>query len=272
MKINLEEKLNQEKKKDNQPLDTVKEVKLLLAGDESEDLRILRNLSENSEINRIEKVTQNKLELENLESSYDGNVFTYEQIKKLAIDYHLRFLSARQFIGNFDVEVASKIKEFSKRTNTSIDDHSLKTKFFILGPEEVFTLENVKFVEPKKQIDPVLFYKIDNDHYRLIHKWGNDFTILRYLEGHKWKSFWNYFFFSLAKCLPIFAFIMGCISELSWVTLSFWSIIGCSLGAIVMTLIFVHLRFTRTKTDGDSNIIKGYFTPDNWNSTQKTIR
>jgi hypothetical protein len=272
MKINLEEKLNQEKKKYNQPLDTVKEVKLLLAGDESEDLRILRNLSQNSEINRIERVTQKKLELENLESSYDGKVYTIEQIKKLAIDYHLRFLRTEHFIGSFDVEVASKIKEFSKRTNTSISEYNLKAKFYILGPEEVFNIENVKFVEPKRQIDPILFYKIDDDHYRLIHKWGNDFTILRYLEGHKWKSFRNYFFFSMAKCLPIFAFIMGCISELSWVTLSFWSIIGCSFGAIVMTLIFVHMRFTRTKTDDDWDSIPGFFTPNNWNSNKKTTR
>lgn len=272
MKINLEEKLNLEKKKDLSVLDSVKEVKLLLAGDESEDLRILRNLSKNSEINRIEKVTEKGLELEKFESSYDGQVYTLDQIGKLAVDYRLRFLSTQYFVGNFDTQVASKIKEFSKKTNSPIDNWSLENRFFILGPEEVFNLQKIKIEVLKKQIDPVLFYQIDDNHYRLIHKWGNDFTILRYLEGHKWKGIWNYFFFSMAKCLPIFAFVMGCIAQLSWVTLSWGNVIGCSIGTIVMTLIFVHMRFMAKKTDDTWDEIRGFFSPYNWMSNQKITR
>ena len=53
MKINLEENLKNQKKKDMEVLDSVKEVRLLLQNAESEDARILRNLSENSELNRV---------------------------------------------------------------------------------------------------------------------------------------------------------------------------------------------------------------------------
>lgn len=176
MKINLQERLDLEKKKDMEVLDSVKEVKLLLAGAESEDSRILRNLSENSELNRVEKITQTALEIEKIESQYTGNIFTISQIKKLAVEYRLRFLNTRYFTGKFDVEVAAKIKEFGKDNNIALNEYQLKNSFFVLAPKEQFELKEKKYIDPKP-VDPVLFYKIDDTHYRMIHKWGSDFTV-----------------------------------------------------------------------------------------------
>ena len=58
MKISLEKELQkkvQEKKKELE-FDPIKEVKLLLSNDDALDLKILRNLSSNSQFNRIERI------------------------------------------------------------------------------------------------------------------------------------------------------------------------------------------------------------------------
>lgn len=271
MKINLQEKLTQEKKKDMEVMDSVKEVRLLLAGDESEDARILRNLSQNSELNRVEKITQTALEIEKLESSYTGNVFTLEQIKKLAIDYRLRFLNSQYFTGKFDVEVAAKIKEFSKENNISLNEYQLKNCFFILGPKEVFNLKEVKYIEPRP-IDPILFYRIDESHYRLIHKWGSDFTVFRYLEGYKWKNIWNYFWFKMFALFPVFAFFVGLVTSLPWATLSVGSMLLIVLSVVAPTSIFVFFRHINSVTDSEWDAIFGFFTEGNWNSDKKLTR
>jgi hypothetical protein len=271
MKINLEENLKNQKKKDMEVLDSVKEVRLLLQNAESEDARILRNLSENSELNRVERITQTALEIERLESKYTGDIFTLEQIEKLAIDYRLRFLNSRYFTGKFDVEVAAKIKEFGRENNMSLNEYHLKNNFFILGPKEIFDLKDEKYIEPK-QLDPVLFYKLDDNHYRMIHKWGSDFTILRYLEGFKWKNIWNHFWFNMFAFFPMFAFLIGLITSLSWATFSVGSMLLIASSVVVPTAIFVFFRYTISKMDSDGDEIKGFFTPGNWTSTNNIIR
>lgn len=271
MKINLEESLKNEKKKDMEVMDSVKEVILLLAGEESEDTRILRSLSENSELSRVERITQTALEIEKLESSYTGDVYTLEQIKKLAIDYRLRFLCSRYFTGKFDVEVAAKIKEFSKENNISMNEYQLKNNFFILGPKEVFDIKDEKYVNPKP-LDPVLFYKLDDNHYRLIHKWGNDFTILRYLEGFKWKSFWNYFWVMMFAFFPIFSFIVGLTTTPSELKLSIGTIVFNIIAVFIFTISFVHFKYTRKKTDDFWDAIPDFFSPNNWSSTKNIVR
>ena len=242
-----------------------------MAGDESEDTRILRNLSQNSELNRVERITQTALEIEKLESSYTGNVFTLEQIKKLAIDYRLRFLNSQYFTGKFDVEVAAKIKEFAKENNISLHEYQLKNCFFILGPKEVFYLKEVKYTEPRP-IDPILFYRIDENHFRLIHKWGSDFTVFRYLEGYKWKNIWNYFWFKMFALFPIFAFLVGFATSLPWATLSVGSMLLIVLSVVAPTSIFVFFKYTNPKTDSDWDAIPGFFTEGNWNSDKKLTR
>jgi hypothetical protein len=199
------------------------------------------------------------------------DIFTLEQIEKLAIDYRLRFLNSRYFTGKFDVEVAAKIKEFGRENNMSLNEYHLKNNFFILGPKEIFDLKDEKYIEPK-QLDPVLFYKLDDNHYRMIHKWGSDFTILRYLEGFKWKNIWNHFWFNMFAFFPMFAFLIGLITSLSWATFSVGSMLLIASSVVVPTAIFVFFRYTISKMDSDGDEIKGFFTPGNWTSTNNIVR
>lgn len=210
----LEKKHQAEKKKLN--IDPLNEVKLLLEGDQSEDLRILRGLSQNSQLSRVENIRGKQLELEKMENEYEGKVYTKEQIKKLAIDYHLRFLQSRFYTGSFDVQVAAKIKEFAKKTNSPIDEWSLGRRYFVLAPQTMFQLKDERYISKKEQ-DPAIFFQIDDDHYRLIHKWGSDFTIFRYLTGFRYKGWWHHQWFNTLTVLPIALFILTFVFDLSFV-------------------------------------------------------
>ncbi len=117
MKVSIEKELEKVSKEEKQKfsIDPLNEVKLLLEGNATEDARILRGLSKSSHFNRIENLKGKQIELENIENEYDGKVFTIEQIEKLCIDYRLRFLQSRHYTGSYDVEVATKLKNFQKQ-------------------------------------------------------------------------------------------------------------------------------------------------------------
>jgi hypothetical protein len=266
MKISLEKELKkkvQEKKKELE-FDPIKEVKLLLANDDAEDVKILRNLSRNSQFNRIERIQGEHMELEKIENDFHGEIYTIDQIKDLAIKYKLRFLSSQYYTGTYDVQVTAKIKDFARKVNVELTEYNLREKFSILAPEKMFTLTDEKYVT-KKQLDPLMFYRVDSEHYRLVHKWGDDFTILRYLTGFRWKSYWNYHFFNTMLCLPIVATILTSI-------FGFYTEVPLVIVFVFMTLFLSNLAsylfFGWNKSD-DGDIIQSFFTPNNWNSTKK---
>jgi len=266
MNVSLEKELKkkvQEKKKELE-FDPIKEVKLLLSNDDAEDVKILRNLSNNSQFNRIERIQGSHRELEKIENEYQGEIYTIQQIYELAIDYKLRFLSSQYFTGSYDIQVTAKIKDFARKSNIDLTEYTLRNQFYILAPEKMFALTDEKFVT-KKQLDPLMFYKVDNDHYRLVHKWGNDFTILRYLTGFRWKSYWNYHFFNTMLCLPIVATILTSI-------FGFNADVPLVIAFVFVTLLLSNLAsylfFGWNKSD-EGTIIGKFFTPNNWNSTKK---
>lgn len=161
-------------------------VKLLMDSDAAEDLRISNALGSNHSLARAQVMVGKKIELENLDKGYGGNVFKIEDIKRLCIKYHLRFLKTQHFAGHLDIEVFAKLKEFAKETSIQITDGNLERKFYILAPDESFNLNSERL--PRVSDDPAIFYKIDEDHYRLIHKWGADFTPMRYVKGLFWRN------------------------------------------------------------------------------------
>jgi hypothetical protein len=269
LKVSIEETLKEQKKKDFAHLnsDPVKEVKLLLQGDATEERRILQGLSNDSEFARIQNMTGRQIEIEKLEGTYDGNVFTREQIENLAIDYHLRFLEARYYTGTFDTQVASKIKNFAKSTNTPMDNHSLSRNYMILAPGECFSLQEERYIS-KRELDPAIFYRIDHNHYRLIHKWGKDFTILRLIEGWKWKSWSNFHLFYAAIYAP---FVVALATIAFGNMYIFENPIRMILGIFAASNIAGFLFKSAWKLD-DGSVIDGFFTPHNWNSDTKLVR
>lgn len=188
--MNIEKELQKGKEaflaKEN---DVMKEVKLLLNSEDIEDLRISNALGKNHSLARAQEKIGKQIEFEKLEGSFAGNVFHIDDIKKLCLNYRMRFLQSKHFAGHLDVVAIQKLKEFAKTTKVGLDTYSLEGKYFILAPSELFKLDEKRL--PRISFDPAMFYQIDATHYRLIHKWGKDFTLLRLIKGFYAKSLLN---------------------------------------------------------------------------------
>lgn len=190
-KVNLTEELSEKKLKEKSEIaenSIITETQKLLAYDSQEDSRIMRGLGRNHSFAAAEEKLGQKLEMERLDGKYAGNVFTAAQIESLARKYHLRFLSSRLYTGKMDVNVATKIKEFNRETGTLIDDASLGAHFFIMAPASSFMIKEERRLRQFTNPDPAIFYKIDHNHYRLVHQWGADFSIVRRILGYMWDN------------------------------------------------------------------------------------
>jgi hypothetical protein len=275
MKVSIEKELQKHsvKHKETLTIDPINEVKLLLESNATEDARILRGLSNNSQFNRIERTHGEKLELEKIEKANNGNVFTIDQIEKLAVDYNLRFLQSVYYTGSYDVEVAAKIKEYAVSTNSPIDSYSLERRFFMLAPEEMFQLKEEKYVskaELRRQADPAIFFQIDEKHYRLIHKWGSDFTIFRLIKGFRWKSWWSHQIFNTAMLLPIIATLFILTFNNPAAMLGNHPVLFSSI-SLALSFLSAFMIFGLRKQD-EFEAINGFFSKTNWNQTTKTRR
>lgn len=108
------------------------------------------------------------------------NIYHISDIKKICIDYRLRFLPSYYFKGDIPFEAISKIKAL---------EHKHKTAFYnfkIMAPSKLFKL--------KKADDPLLFIPINDNYYYLVHQWGNDLHPLRKAWSWCFKSFENLIF------------------------------------------------------------------------------
>lgn len=161
MGISIEKELRKEAHKHSKTLDSdpIKEVKTLLLENETEHSRILRGLSSNSSFARAEKIYGSQLEFEKIQGKYEGDVFKIDQIKKLAIDYHLRFLQAQYFTGSFDTEVAVKqtvaAKIGSKHISYNKHEYELNdteiTELGLTKQEGVKDINGVQVTETRKR-------------------------------------------------------------------------------------------------------------------------
>ena len=111
------------------------------------------------------------------ESLDTSKIYHLDHIKKLCIDYRLRFLDTKYFKSKFPEEAINEIKRLE-------DEHQIELKGFkIIAPSKLFKLENAD--------DPVLFAPMGNDYFYLIHKWGNDLHPLRKFFMWFFKGFEN---------------------------------------------------------------------------------
>ena len=92
-------------------------------------------------------------------------IFHIQDIKKVCVDYRLRFLDSSYYKGKIPNIALDMINSLQKKHRTSLSN------FKIMGPSSVFQLE--------KKDDPLLFVQISKNYYYLVHKWGNDFSGLR---------------------------------------------------------------------------------------------
>lgn len=87
-------------------------------------------------------------------------IYHVDAIKKLCIDYRLRFLDTKYYKNEYPEETIEKIATFEELHETEL--HHFK----ILAPKSSFKLDNFD--------DPLLFMALGNDYYYLLDYWGND--------------------------------------------------------------------------------------------------
>ena len=116
----------------------------------------------NEEISENRFFSENKFFYKKLDPK---KIFHIQDIKKVCIDYRLRFLDSSFYKGKVPNIALNKIDVLQKEHQTRLNN------FKIMGPSSIFQLE--------KKDDPLLFVQLSKNYYYLIHKWGNDFSSLR---------------------------------------------------------------------------------------------
>lgn len=186
--LNSLKKVSQERREEMNAASAVTETQRLLANDSAQDYEILKEMGMHKSIEFATELHSKKIELENLEKKY-GQVFSLNEIKAVACKYALKFRRSDNYKGGIDVVMFQKMKEFFKDAKIEINKAKLGYNFYILAPQNAFELVERPTPTPP---DPILFYKLDENNYRLIHKWGSDLTIFRRITGWKYKSHFNY--------------------------------------------------------------------------------
>lgn len=263
------QKVQEKSEKDFAP-HLIGDVQKLLEYDSQIDRKILKDMGLDSKIQHAETLKGKQITLEDFRNKFKGQIFHIDTIKKLAMDYRLRLLKTCNYRGGVDIQVPAMIKEFQKEAGLELNSALLSERFFILAPPKAFNLKNIEI--PKKPSalkrffdtmkDPILFYQIDEQHYRLVHKWGNDFSIFRALQGFRWKSEANF---------ALFGFLLALVASTAATSLVFpSSFIGTGwfyvfTGALTVITGFIHY-FSNVK---NSEFIEKNLTPQNWMTAEK---
>lgn len=155
------------------------------------DTDILKRVGLSSTINQGFKL-DNKIKLneQQLKGFDKSKIFNIKQIEKICDKYYLKFLATNFYQGTIDKDLPSKITEFETTYNLRCDFRDA----FILAPKSSFKLEQ----KPK---DPLFFYKINDENYYLIHKWGDDLNIFNRIKAFFSKSISTILLFILSNLL-----------------------------------------------------------------------
>ena len=131
-----------------------------------------------SELIKSKRISKIKIDLDYNPDKIDSNrLFHVDQIRKICIDYRLRFLDFNFFKGGVPDEAYTKLKEFE------LNNPDLDLNIKMMAPTKLFKLENYD--------DPLMFVSLGNNYYYLIHKWGNDMSYFRKMFMWPFKNIYN---------------------------------------------------------------------------------
>jgi len=131
-----------------------------------------------SELIKSKRISKIKIDLDYNPDKIDSNrLFHVDQIRKICIDYRLRFLDFNFFKGGVPDEAYTRLKEFE------LNHPDLDLNIKMMAPTKLFQLENYD--------DPLMFVSLGNNYYYLIHKWGNDMSYFRKMFMWPFKNIYN---------------------------------------------------------------------------------
>jgi hypothetical protein len=196
----LLDELKDVRSKKHSELEILAAVKSILKENEEERVLIKDTLLSKSSTN------QNNFDFDLLETD---KIYHIEDIKKVCINFRLRFLDSSMFVNTIPEEAITKISNLEKSHQTNLEG------FKIVAPSKAFALLHYD--------DPLLFAPIGNDYYYLIHKWGKDLDWYRKYLVWPIKNLLNFVIFcgfvslaitlispvdNLAKTVPLAPFIL----------------------------------------------------------------
>ncbi len=182
-KVKIESEIQKTKKenvdKGNQ---LVEQTNQLLLQQSTEETEVIKHLGINKSIlESVHKRKETHLERKELESKSGDNIFTIKEIESMCIKYRLKFLPTSDYVGAIPPDLGARIVELKKKHNLNINDsrNSDSGNFFIMAPPSCFQLKDAESLKINLKRDPVMFYRISDGLYIMVHKWGKDFTYMR---------------------------------------------------------------------------------------------
>ena len=166
-RTNIQDRLSRLKKKASEA-SILEEVYQILEQESEKTGHILDRIGQKSG-NPINSFKFDELETE--------RIFHIDHIKKICIDYRLRFLDSSYFKGEIPSSAVAEIKRLEQLHDTELKN------FKIMAPSRLFRLED--------KDDPLLFAPIGNGYFYLIHKWGTDLHPLRRIFAWPFKNVVN---------------------------------------------------------------------------------
>ena len=142
-----------------------------------------------------------------LNRQFAGDVYSVADVRQVCIDYHMRMLPSHRYHGPIDPAFGPKLRNFQREHQLTEAD--LEHDFFIVAPAETFDLEQ----RQRPLVDPLLLYRIDDQHYKVVHQWGGDLHPLRYLRAWRHRSLTNMTVYWTALTFLITMTLFGLLAE-----------------------------------------------------------
>lgn len=230
---------------------------------EAEKSALLSTLGFNYKIKEAAEIVERRSKWAHLPQE---RIFTRDAIKSLCIEYSLRFLPTSAYKGSLPNDLAEKLDElslvnggqlpgtkpdrphrdwvgvfslylnFPAESDASFDARvkqwekiEPKPTFLIAAPSESFELQD-------RPVDPLLFCRLDDNNFYLVHKWGNDLSVFRSRKFRKGVA--GTLAFAAGSTLSC-CFFMSCNPQYSAGTCAI-------IAAFVPTLAYLATRAVRT--------------------------
>jgi len=182
--------------------------------------------SENKILNNL-KHYNNSFELIDEDDVQREAIFNISEIKKIALNYQLKFIDSRFFKAEIPYEAILKIKHINATFHKDIKG------FKILAPITAFKDDKIKK-------GSILFAPTNYGNYYIIHNWGSSFKWHRKITAWPLKNFENLF-----KTVLLYTLIITLVIPTPLITLdseaTYWS--GYRAAAFMHLLIF-HMGVT----------------------------
>jgi hypothetical protein len=150
----------------NEALDS---VKANIEMEDKRDIDLLKHFGTevvmNEQSNSIKDITK----------KIAGEIVTKEDIRSVCLSYNLRFLSSENYKKEIPLRVLNDLRNFQE--DNKISDAGLTNKLMVIAPKSHFLLGK----RPIK--DPILLFQKSRGVYKVVSKWGNDFSFFRRISG-----------------------------------------------------------------------------------------